>query len=100
MSCQDYRPLLTRSAEGGLPESEERLLKDHIRECEECRKRHRIQKMDDRAIRSMLLVPATRAAAGTGDNRLVKALLWGAFMVGFVLLLLYTAYKWLGNRAV
>ena len=99
MSCQDYRPLLTRHAESGLSDPEQRLLKDHLRGCDECRRRFRLQKMDDRAIRSMLLVPPTQSGPHGRDNRLLKTLLWGAFLVGFLLMLLYTAYRWLGTAS-
>ena len=63
MACREYKALVRRFAEGGLPENQERLLRDHLAECDACRRIVRLLELDDAAIGAALLGPPPRVLA-------------------------------------
>jgi hypothetical protein len=98
MACPDYKALLPRYVDGELPQEQERLLKDHLPTCDSCRGTIRLLKMEDRAIRSALFGPGSRARSVRVPIRFIRAAVIYGLIFGTGLLVLYGAYQGLAER--
>lgn len=96
MACDEYKALLPEHAEGRLSVEQERLLKDHLRDCDSCRSTLRLLRMDDKAIRGALLGLRPKGIGGPEPRRGVRVLLIGTVLVLLMLAALYGAYRGLG----
>ena len=81
MACDEYKALLPGQAEGRLTADQERLLKDHLRNCDSCRSTLRILRMDDKAIRGALLGVRPTGAVEPGRRRAIRVLILSTVFV-------------------
>ncbi len=88
MPCPEYKALLEPYARRELPENQQRLLKDHLAACDDCRAAVRYLRMSDDAIRVALLAGTARQSQEEDERsrRLLRVMVWlgvvGALLVG------------------
>ena len=94
MPCEEYRALVEKRGEERLPDEQERLLADHLPDCESCRKAVALQRLDDTALHNALLgLPTGRAAEAAGARRLTRMVVVPTVMLALVLFGLWALYR-------
>ncbi len=97
MACDEYKALLPGHAEGRLSAEQERLLKDHLRNCDSCRSTLHLLRMDDKAIRGALLGVRPKGGDVAEPRRGLRFLVGGTVLVLLMLVALYGAYRGIGR---
>lgn len=96
--CSPFRPLVVRYGEGGLPDDQVRLLREHAEECPECRRSLVLIERGDEEVAAVLLPRRGPAVPGRPVRRLVRifALVLALFVL--VLVALFAVYRGIGDR--
>jgi hypothetical protein len=97
MACTEYKALLPEHAEGNLSAEQERLLKDHLRDCDSCRSTLRLLRMEDKSIRGALLGIRPKGTTSRPPRQGYRVVLFGTIGVVLALVALYGAYRGVGR---
>jgi len=97
MACSDYKRLISPYVDGELPSDQAELVKDHLPDCESCRKSVRLLRLEDRAVRSALLGVHAIRSRRPRPRKLPAVAALVLILVGGSLVLLYGVYEGLGR---
>jgi hypothetical protein len=97
MACTDYKRLISPYVDGELPPEHADLVKDHLPDCDSCRKSVRLLRLEDRAVQSALLGVHAIRSRRRKPRKLVTVAALVIILLGGSLFLLYGVYEGLGR---